>query len=168
MMVRLGQLFLLIVHIQLVLTNKFKILISKINIYRGGKMEKDYMYVTKESMESLIKNYGLPECDEFSQDWEYEIADSSKVKDYVSIYENEDLNNEEKFTLMIVIIGSFEDMINVHGFDKKIWKKIKNMLIEDIGIHKNTIIYWASCDNEIEDSFSIAPNMREIIKKNNL
>lgn len=42
-------------------------------------------------------------------DWEYEVSDSSRVADFLFAYENFNLEKEEKFALMIVIISSYDD-----------------------------------------------------------
>lgn len=105
----------------------------------------------------------LPEPGEFTQDWEYEVADSSRVEEFVSFYENEQLDGDEKFALMIIVISSFNDLLREKGMEIAIWERIKRNLVMDRHIHMNTILYWADIGGELEDSWAIAPNMRAVL-----
>ncbi|MGG1155782.1 hypothetical protein ABE237_08230 [Brevibacillus formosus] len=77
------------------------------------------------------------------------MSDSPRVADFLFAYEN--FNNfnleiEEKFALMIVIISSYDDTM-VKEKDEESWAtSIRNNLLKDIRIHKNTIDYWAMSD----------------------
>ncbi len=43
-------------------------------------MENGYPeYVTKSAIDGLVKKVKLPAPDEFTQDWEYEVSDSSRI-----------------------------------------------------------------------------------------
>lgn len=121
-------------------------------------------YVTKSAIEGLVKKVKLPAPDEFSQDWEYEVSDSSKVSEFLQAYENIELNKEEKFALMIIIISSFNDAI-VEGKAEESWANIIGYyLVKDVSIHKNTIYYWAMLDeDDLENCHAITPFMREIV-----
>ncbi len=58
-------------------------------------------YITKESIEGLIQKLGLPAGDEYSQDWEYEIASSElAIKTLTAYINRDDLSEDERFTLM--------------------------------------------------------------------
>ncbi|MGA3599133.1 hypothetical protein [Lysinibacillus agricola] len=84
-------------------------------------MENKYpKYVTKRAIEGLVKKIKLPAPDEFSQDWEYEVSDSSKVGEFLYAYKNIELNKEEKFALMMIIIASYNDAI-LEGKVEKSW-----------------------------------------------
>jgi hypothetical protein len=131
-------------------------------------MENVYpQYVTREAIVSLIKKLNLPSNGEYSQDWEYEVADSSRVAEFIHFYENVALNIEEKFALMTVIVSSYNDAIEEGKTDNIISDKIKYHLSHDINIHKHTILNWALLDEEsIEDCYPITPLMREVQNKN--
>ncbi|WP_233354826.1 MULTISPECIES: hypothetical protein [Paenibacillus] len=124
----------------------------------------------KESIESLIKKLHLPSLTPFSQDWEYTSADSSRVNEFITFYENNKLNNKEKFTLMIVIISSFDDYLSegIGTEDIKIWDRIKQNILKDYKLHINTIIYWALEENDLEDCFAVTPYIREILEQKSM
>lgn len=83
---------------------------------------------------------GLPKLGQYSQDWEYESADSLRVKEFVSFYESADLNQSEKFALMSLIISSFDDAVTEGKIEDGIWEKIKVHLIRNIDLHRKTIL----------------------------
>ncbi|WP_379359863.1 MULTISPECIES: hypothetical protein [unclassified Paenibacillus] len=127
-------------------------------------MENNYpKYVTREVMYKLAEKLNLPEPDEYSQDWEYEVADTSRINEFLFSYENLILKCEEKFALMIVIISSFNDLLSEKGMEFTVWEQIKRNLVSDIEIHMNTILYWSRVEEELEDSWHITPYMREVL-----
>ncbi|WP_020620884.1 hypothetical protein [Paenibacillus daejeonensis] len=126
-------------------------------------------YVTKHAIEGLVEKINLPAPDEYSQDWEYEVSDSSRLSELLSAYENIDLSTEEKFALMIVIISSFNDAIIENLTDDRSASLIKSLLLQDISIHRHTIRYWAMMEeNDLENCHAVTPFIREIAYISNL
>jgi len=123
-------------------------------------------YPTKDAIDSLIKKLGLPEAAKHSQDWEHEVADSKRILEFVLCYENDILDEDEKFTLMIILIDSCNEALAEEGIlDETLWARVKLCLIKDEKIHKDTIDYWIlhDCD-DVDDWFYITPFVREIYK----
>ncbi|WP_341278885.1 hypothetical protein [Paenibacillus sp. FSL H8-0537] len=115
-------------------------------------------------MEGLVEKIKLPSPGEFTQDWEYEVADSTRVGEFLHAYENMNLNLEEKFALMLVIVESYNDAISGNKAEENMAELIKYHLIRDINIHINTIYYWAKLDeDDIENVFAITPFIRGIV-----
>lgn len=123
-------------------------------------------YGTKEARESLIEKLNLPELGPYTQDWEYEVSDASRISEFISFYENQTLSKEEKFTLMVIIVSSYDDSLGEGNIKSDVWDKIKYHLLNEINIHRNTILYWALDDEDLEDCFAITPFMRGIVKTN--
>lgn len=122
-------------------------------------------YVTRSAIEGLVKKIKLPAPNEFSQDWEYKVSDSSRVAEFLVAYESIELNTEEKFALMIVIISSYDDAIGEGKVEESWASSIRYHLLQDIRIHKNTIYYWAMLDeDDLENCFSVTLFIREIVK----
>lgn len=120
-------------------------------------------YVTKSAVEGLVKKIKLPAPDEFSQDWEYEVSDSSRITEFLYAYENIELNIDEKFALMIIIISSFNDAILESKAEESSASLIRYHLLQDISIHKNTIYYWSMLDeDDLENCHAVTSFMREI------
>jgi len=131
-------------------------------------------YVTAQAEKNLINKLNLPNIN--SQDWEYEIADSFKLEGFLTAYKDLDLDIEERFALMIVIIGSYDIALRDGTADTDIWNNICRYLIQDIDIHLNTIIHWSLKDqeediSELEGGFAVTHQMLEVYeycKKNGL
>ena len=123
-------------------------------------------YVTKSAIEGLVKKVNLPAPDEFSQDWEYEVSDSSRITEFLYAYENIELNKDEKFALMIIIISSFNDAMVEGKAEENSAILIRYHLLQDNSIHKNTIYYWSMLDeDDLENCHAVTSFMREIAKK---
>ncbi|HEY9187561.1 MAG TPA: hypothetical protein VIR55_06625 [Ignavibacteria bacterium] len=126
--------------------------------------EESFMkYVTKEAIDSLSEKLNLPFKSEFSQDWEYEVADDERLSEFLKFYKERCANNEEKFALMIVIIGSYNELLKKGIHDKTIWGDIEYYLFKDASIHTNTILYWSLENEELDNCFLITPLIREVL-----
>ncbi|WP_145046595.1 hypothetical protein [Paenibacillus xylanexedens] len=128
-------------------------------------MEKNYpKYVTGHAVRSLCSKLNLKSQGEFTQDWEYEVADASRITEFLDAYEQYPWDVEEKFALMIIIIESCNDALVEGTCDPEIINVLKHHLILDADIHYNTLHYWALLDEpELDNCFAITPIIREII-----
>lgn len=128
-------------------------------------MENQYpKYVTGEAINNLVKKLKLPSPDAYEQDWEYTVADSTRIDELIEFYGNNPLSVEEKFALMIIIISSYDDAIQEKSNDKNTWDRISYYLLRDYNIHANTILYWSDMENEnIENCFAITSFMRKLL-----
>ena len=70
------------------------------------------MHANRKVIESLANYLGLPLPDPFSQDWQYEVADPCKVREWLNAYESERLNREELALLMVMILASYNDALS--------------------------------------------------------
>lgn len=122
-------------------------------------------YVTKSAIAGLVQKIKLPPPDQFSQDWEYEVSDPSRINEFLYAYKHTQLNHDEKFALMIIIISSFNDAI-VEGKTEEKWNSsINSLLLQDLDIHINTIHYWAMWDEEdSENCYAVTSFMREVAR----
>ncbi len=137
---------------------------------QGSYGEKDFMknmmnelkYPSKETIDKLTRNLNLKGADEFTQDWEYEVADVSQLSDYVDYYEKNDLNLNEKATLMRMILESYNDFLIVEKGEDIFRERIKKILKKDTSIHNDTLEYWLCNDEETDGCFAITPFIKEI------
>lgn len=121
---------------------------------------------TMKTINSLVKGLHLPVPGKFTQDWEYEVSDPKRIKEFIEYYIQKKLTTDEKFTLMMVIISSCDDAIIYGLFDEQLWKEVVDILLRDWEIHKETINYWSSDEEkDIEDCFVITPLIREVLEK---
>jgi len=73
------------------------------------------------------------------QDWEIECADPKRVSEFLNAYETHAESEDEKFTLMALILGSFEEYHGLNNPSDENWARIKHILEEDLDIQKNHI-----------------------------
>jgi hypothetical protein len=120
-------------------------------------------YVTKAAIDGLVEKVKLPAPDEFDQDWEYIVSDSSRLDEFLYAYENTELTQEEKFALMIVIISSYEDALVECSAKEDSAEALRHYLIRDVNIHRRTIDYWALIDeDDPENYFIVTPFIRDV------
>ncbi|MDQ0062923.1 hypothetical protein [Paenibacillus harenae] len=86
----------------------------------------------------------------------------SRVIEFISFYETADLNHDEKFALMSLIISSYDNYLSEGNFQESTWENIKKHLVRDMDLHRKTILYWSLVEEELDDCFCITPNMRQI------
>ncbi|GGH61392.1 hypothetical protein GCM10008014_36780 [Paenibacillus silvae] len=123
-------------------------------------------YVTEKAINSLKTKINFQQSEtSYSQDWEYEVSDSSRIKEFMYLYENIELNKDEQFALMTVIVSSYNDALEEGKIDEEIQEKILFFLFNESDIHRNIILEWAMLDEEdLSNCYVIAPIMRELAK----
>tara|TARA_R100000935_G_C2830213_1_gene164610 strand:- start:416 stop:787 length:372 start_codon:yes stop_codon:yes gene_type:complete len=104
----------------------------------------------QKARKSLAKKLCL-KFDESMQDWEYEIADSTRIAEFFEEYDKPETTDKEKESLMEIIIDSTNDIFdqNNNVEIEKYLLLINERLIKSIDLHKGTLNYWKSNDFEI-------------------
>ena len=99
------------------------------------------------------------------QDWEWEVADSDRIDEFISAYESGQLDDDEKFTLMEIIIQSFEEFESSLSIEPR-WKKILNIIENNIELHIYSVWYWSDLENDNEDDqWKVNPFIRSILTR---
>lgn len=115
-------------------------------------------YPTAEAMASLAKRFDLPNHSNM-QDWEYEVADSERIDEFVAAYLSGELDDDERFTLMETILQSFEEL-ETRESDPR-WHSLLETIASNLDLHISTVYYWARLDaDNPEEMFRISPSMR--------
>jgi len=119
---------------------------------------------TRKAIDKFNKLFGLIEL-EHMQDWEIECSNPDRVTefiDYYSLLEDDD----EKFTLMALILGSYEEFHAPNKMNIEIWNKIENILIRDRVLLIDHIEYYSCLEINNEDEwFPITPLIRKVCLK---
>lgn len=117
------------------------------------------------SEEKLSKRLGLF-WDEETQDWDLIVSDPSKLDIFLNVYQTELKDDDDKFTLMGLIIASFDDCLEETNTDfEKKWKVCRTILEKECFLHYSSIMYWSFLEGKDEESiFSLTPYMREVLK----
>jgi hypothetical protein len=122
-------------------------------------------YPTKEAVERLAARFGFPTGPNM-QDWEWEVADPSRLDEFQAVYETGDLSEDEKFTLMETILESFEDIARV-GADLSSdprWSRTLAALERNISLHTQSVWYWSCLEADgPEEMFHVSPFIRQIL-----
>lgn len=123
---------------------------------------KELKYPSKETIYKLTKDLKLKGINEYTQDWEYEVADVTQLAEYIKYYEYSNLNVNEKTTLMRIILEAYNDYIILEETKDNYGEKIELLIKKDYSIFSEIIKYW-SCGNEkLEDCFAITPFIRSL------
>ena len=124
------------------------------------KLQEQYVrYSTTKSEEKLSKRFGLY-WDIKMQDWDLEVSDYGRIDDFLKIYQVELDNDNDKFSLMALIVSSFDGGILNNEDIKPNWDICKTILEKECYLHYSTIVYW--CQFEKENVFDVTPLMREV------
>ena len=91
----------------------------------------------------------------YQQDFEFEVSDPDRVFEFIEYYQNNDLDDYAKETLMCIIVDSANDCFAPYnenfGNRGKLEMILKELLLKEYNLHETTIIYFCLFDEEIED-----------------
>ena len=97
----------------------------------------------------------------YCQDWEFEVANSDRIFEFINYFDTQPLNQYEVYFLITVIIESYEDYLKT-GKNQEVDFKIKKYLQENFKLCKD-IVEEYSCEGQpLEDCFLITPLIRSI------
>ena len=117
---------------------------------------------TRAAIDRLAEYFDLPNHPSM-QDWEIEVADPARCAEFLSAYESLELNDDEKFTLMWMILESFDELETPLDANSD-WQRALFHVESDIFIHIGTVWFWSALDATSEDEMmQITPYMREIL-----
>ena len=121
-------------------------------------------YPTAAAIERLSADLGLAKV---GQDWEIEAADSHRVKEFLDYYDTRQLNDDESFTLMSLIIASFDQRLSA-GRDDVLEDRIVACLINKFDALNYLVQHWALPDETDEEAadepFNFTPIARQIMQ----
>ena len=116
-----------------------------------------WRYPTGAARESLAARFGLP-LDDSDQDWEWTNSRPEQLPDCLAAYQSGELDDDERFTLMEMMIQCAEDEP-----EKVHLAEVLKSLETQVKLHLASVWYWACIGSEQEDSWDIAPGMRAIL-----
>ena len=119
-------------------------------------------YPSKQTISKLTRELGLKGANEFTQDWEYEVADVDQLAVYVEYYQSKPLSLNERTALMRIILEAYNDYVALKNENDDYGEIIKEFLKRDYSICEEIIKYWACEGEELEDCFLITPFIRNI------
>lgn len=120
------------------------------------------MIFKKEILKHLSQELLLPFTG-IEQDWDIEMADSNRIKDFIKFYEDKELSLDEKVALVALIIASYNDFLEENNLQiDRIWNSIKRILEFEKDNFTELINYWALDNEKEENIFKITPLIRSL------
>ncbi len=97
---------------------------------------------------------------EGGRDWELEAADPTRTAEFLHAYETRELDDDERYYLLELIIASFDLHMRSHR-DDRMTARVRRHVVAAFDEHRHSVRYWARLD-EPERGWAITPLMREI------
>lgn len=93
------------------------------------------------------------------QDWEIEVADATRIEEFLQALESDELTPDEQFTLAEVVMASLDGAKRPHPAEGR----FVQILVSNPTLHAHTILYWACFDSENPDRhFPATPVARAV------
>ena len=122
-----------------------------------------WRFPTAEAISSLANRFELPNAPQM-QDWEWEVADSKRIDEFLDTYLCGELTDDERFTLMEMIIQSFEELDSLMTVHPR-WTEFLKELRQNIDLHVYSVWYWSDLENELgEEAWQVTPYFRKILE----
>ncbi|MBY8825113.1 hypothetical protein [Sphingomonas colocasiae] len=120
-----------------------------------------WRFPTRAAIDALAIRFELPNHHAM-QDWDYEVADPERIDAFISGYRSGELDEDERFALMRIILQSFEDLGCDISLDPR-WTVVSDLLEADIPLHAHSIWYWSCPETaDPEEQWMITPVIRPI------
>lgn len=114
------------------------------------------------SIEKLTEALALPATG-LEQDWEAELADPSRVSDFLAAYHTLPLTPDDKIALMALMLASADLYIGAQSSVPEEWERIAALLAIERDLHRETIRYWVcEGDEDPEAWFHLTPLVRDV------
>ena len=102
------------------------------------------MYVlNQDAIKRLNRMLNLPALGN-EQDWEFELADSDRIEEFLDLIKFAALTVEEKVALLALILSSAEDATNKDQNIDKYLGDLVSIISKDKNIFSEVLDYWAS------------------------
>lgn len=124
-------------------------------------------YPTKAGREALAARLDLT-IDPHSQDWEWEVAGPLHFDTWLATYRSAALSDDERFSLMEMLIQCVEDMVPLRGPPDEVeelpqWQAVATLLKANPRLHASSIAYWSVFGrDDPEEHFRVSIPMRKV------
>ena len=113
---------------------------------------------TAAAIAALAARFHLPNTPDM-QDWEYEVADPARLPEFLAAYRASQLNEDERFVLMMTLIQSVEEAGDLEAG----WRDLEPLLRAEWVLHAPTVGYWCCFDEAVPSNwFKLAGRMRAL------
>src|SRR3954471_19424450 len=84
-------------------------------------------YPSRSALTKLTTLFRL-QTDPYMQDWEVELADASRVEEFLDAYDDGRLDDDDRFLLMGIIVASFDATLSADNEVGSSWSRIEPIL----------------------------------------
>ena len=121
-------------------------------------------YPTAAAIQLLAQRLGLPN-EPNMQDWPWEVSDANRLDEFLAVYREKSLSDDERFTVMETIIQSFDDLGESIVTGPR-WLDAMALLDRNIDLHASSVWYWSSLENDnVDEQWTVTPYMRVLLAK---
>ena len=112
------------------------------------------------SFKEIASRFNLP-YDSRSQDWELEVADPSRISEFLSGFPELD-EPELKRVLTEILMASFDEAAELNQLNLQEWQRFWSFLRDDLDSYSDIIAYWVrkpeggfwSISSQLKDSLT--------------
>jgi hypothetical protein len=125
--------------------------------------ERYWRFPTRAAIDSLSARFGF-QNESWMQDWEYQVADASRLEEFLVALEGDELTDDERFTLSQTVMQCFDDLA-AEGQDvaaTNAWQRFVRLLRSRPDLHPYTLCYWSALDSSLEDGFYVSGLVRPL------
>src|SRR5262245_50571904 len=108
-----------------------------------------WRYPSDAATESLASRFGFV-TDPRIQDPEVVWADAGRIDEFLTAYESGELDEDERFMLMAIVLNSFEFSDRPLA-EAPLWPRALRLLERDIATHIHSVLSFANPGNTDED-----------------
>lgn len=121
---------------------------------------------TLAAVQSLAQRFNLAYAPE-DQEWEHTAADAGRIDDFLAAYASGELDDDERFVLMELLIQSFEDSAADTGAADPRWPQLLALLDQQIELHAFSLWYWAAPDDPADEDqlWHVTPSLRPLLAR---
>lgn len=124
----------------------------------------EFRCATGASRAQLANRFDLP-IGPHMQDWEWQVADPNRIDEFLAAYKSGELDDDERFTLMEMLIQSFDDLEEELEMHPR-WTELLDLLEENAELHAKTLWYWSTpAADEVEPEWSVSPYLWEVVQR---
>lgn len=121
-----------------------------------------WRFPTAAAIDALAKRFALPNTPDM-EDWPWEVADAGRLDEFIEAYRDPNLSDDERFTLMEIMLQSFENLGARLSTDPR-WPRILYILDQHIDLHAHSVWYWSDLENDDHDEqWRVTPFLRRVL-----
>lgn len=118
-------------------------------------------YPSRRALENLCALLQLQSA--YNSDWEVELADASRLAEFLDAYDHPNLDEDDRFLLMGIIVASLDDALSQGSDVDGFWASVESILRRHGELHASTMSYWACGDAlDPDHQFAITSAMRRV------